>query len=151
MEDEHREVLAPPEPVTGQRGPWAVGGEHEKPAEVAAALGRAAQVGEHTGHVPVGVGVVRLLPQHTLKRRQGEFSLAEFGQHAALAIEVAEPEFPIDRECGPDVTRQPAAGLQHRLQHLIWVVVWVAAWIWVACWVEWVLHLLLLWLLLFLK
>ena len=48
-------------------------------------LGLTTQFTQHTGHMPVGVGILRLLPQDTLERGQGELRFIQFGKHAAKA------------------------------------------------------------------
>jgi hypothetical protein len=51
---------------------------------------------QHTGEMPVGLGVIRFLTDHTLKRRPREFQFAEFLKHASEAgagFEVIMVEF----------------------------------------------------------
>ena len=60
------------------------------------AIGRTADVCEHAGHVPVGVGIVGLLPEHAFERRERQFVVAEFREHAAEAragLEVVVVQF----------------------------------------------------------
>ena len=52
---------------------------------MAAGFGAAAAVVEHAGQMPMGIGVVGLLPQHTLERRECQLMVAQFCEHAAEA------------------------------------------------------------------
>lgn len=63
--------------------PGAVGGERDEGAEVSRGIERPPDAVEDAGQMPVGVGIVGLLPQDSVESRLGELVVAEFGEHAA--------------------------------------------------------------------
>ena len=71
------------ESLAGQRGPGALWRKRHKALQVPPGLGLPADFSENTRHVPVGVGILGLLPQDALERSQGQVGLAKFRQHAA--------------------------------------------------------------------
>jgi len=82
--------------------PGAVGGERDEGAEVSRGIERPPNSVEDAGHMPVGIGVVGLLPQDSVKSRFGELVVAEFGKHAAepgLGLEMVRIE--LDRRVVP--------------------------------------------------
>lgn len=76
--------------------PGAVGGERHERAEVSRGVVPPPNAVEDAGDMPVGVGVVGLLPQNSVEGRFGEPVVAQFGQNTSqprAGLEVVGVEF----------------------------------------------------------
>ena len=106
-------------PLPRERRPGAFWREREEYGQMPAGGRFPANFAEHTRHVPVGIGVIGLLPEYPLERGEGQFMVSQFRQHTAEAgprLQMIPVEFDggvIPLPCGSEITRTIQQLRQH--------------------------------------